>query len=111
MIGFFKRFRVRVILRILLLSATIGGFFYIILATRLYTTMVVIGFLILYQVFALIRCVERTNQYLSRFFLAIKYGDFSQTFTGKELGGSFQELLTAFEEVMDKVRQTRSEKE
>jgi two-component system nitrogen regulation sensor histidine kinase NtrY len=111
MVGFFKRFRVRVILRILLLSATICGFFYFILATQLYTTMVVIGFLILFQIFALIRCVERTNQYLSRFFLAIKYGDFSQTFTGKELGGSFQELLTAFEEVMDKVRQTRSEKE
>lgn len=111
MIGFFRRFRVQVILRILLLSATIFGFFYFILATQLYTTMLVTGFLILYQVFALIRCVERTNQYLSRFFLAIKYGDFSQTFTGKELGGSFRELVTAFNEVMDKVRQTRSEKE
>lgn len=111
MVGFFKRFRVRVILRVLLLSATILGFFYFILATQLYTTMLVTGFLILYQVFALIRCVERTNQYLSRFFLAIKYGDFSQTFTGKELGGSFKELVTAFDEVMDKVRQTRSEKE
>jgi two-component system nitrogen regulation sensor histidine kinase NtrY len=71
----------------------------------------VTGFLIIYQVFALIRCVERTNQYLSRFFLAIKYGDFSQTFTGKELGGSFRELVAAFDEVMEKVRQTRSEKE
>ena len=111
MVGFFKRFRVRVILRILLLSATIGGFFYFIMATQLYTTMLVTGFLILYQVFALIRCVERTNQYLTRFFLAIKYGDFSQTFTGKELGGSFRELVTAFDEVMEKVRQTRSEKE
>jgi two-component system nitrogen regulation sensor histidine kinase NtrY len=111
MVGFFKRFRVRVILRILLLSATIFGFFYFIMATQLYTTMMVTGFLIIYQVFALIRCVERTNQYLSRFFLAIKYGDFSQTFTGKELGGSFRELVTAFDEVMEKVRQTRSEKE
>lgn len=111
MIGFFRRFRVQVILRILLLSATIFGFFYFILYTQLYTTMLVTGFLILYQVFALIRCVEKTNQYLSRFFLAIKYGDFSQTFTGKELGGSFKELVTAFDEVMEKVRQTRSEKE
>jgi two-component system nitrogen regulation sensor histidine kinase NtrY len=111
MAGFFKGFRVRVILRILLLSATIFGFFYFIMATQLYTTMMVTGFLIIYQVFALIRCVERTNQYLSRFFLAIKYGDFSQTFTGKELGGSFRELVTAFDEVMEKVRQTRSEKE
>jgi two-component system nitrogen regulation sensor histidine kinase NtrY len=111
MAGFFKGFRVRVILRILLLSATIFGFFYFIMATQLYTTILVTGFLIVYQVFALIRCVERTNQYLSRFFLAIKYGDFSQTFTGKELGGSFRELVTAFDEVMEKVRQTRSEKE
>jgi nitrogen fixation/metabolism regulation signal transduction histidine kinase len=111
MIGVFKRFRVQVILRIILLSATIFGLFYFIMATQLYTTMLVTGFLILYQVFALVRCVERTNQYLSRFFLAIKYGDFSQTFTGKELGGSFRELVTAFDEVMDKVRQTRSEKE
>jgi nitrogen fixation/metabolism regulation signal transduction histidine kinase len=111
MIGVFRRFRVQVILRILLLSAAIFGLFYFILATQLYTTMLVTGFLILYQVFALIRCVERTNQYLSRFFQAIKYGDFSQTFTGKELGGSFRELVTAFDEVMDKVRQTRSEKE
>jgi two-component system, NtrC family, nitrogen regulation sensor histidine kinase NtrY len=111
MIGVFKRFRVQVILRIILLSATILGFFYFIMATQLYTTMLVTGFLILYQVFALVRFVERTNQYLSRFFLAIKYGDFSQTFSGKELGGSFRELVTAFDEVMDKVRQTRSEKE
>jgi nitrogen fixation/metabolism regulation signal transduction histidine kinase len=111
MVGFFRRFRVQVILRIFLLSATIFGFFYFIMATQLYTTILVTGFLILYQVFALIRCVEKTNQYLSRFFLAIKYGDFSQSFTGKELGGSFKELVTAFDEVMDKVRQTRSEKE
>jgi hypothetical protein len=97
MVGFFKRFRVRVILRILFLSATIFGFFYFIMATQLYTTMLVTGFLIIYQVFALIRCVERTNQYLSRFFLAIKYGDFSQSFTGKELGGSFRELAAAFD--------------
>lgn len=81
------------------------------MTTQLYTTMLVTGFLILYQVFALVHFVERTNHYLSRFFLAIKYGDFSQTFTGKELGGSFRELVTAFDEVMDKVRQTRSEKE
>ena len=111
MMGVFKRFRVQVILRILLLSATIFGFFYFIMATQLYTTMLVTGFLILYQVFALVRFVEKTNQYLRRFFLAIKYGDFSQTFTGKELGGSFRELVAAFDEVMDKVRQTRSEKE
>jgi two-component system nitrogen regulation sensor histidine kinase NtrY len=108
---FFKRFRVQVVLRILLLSGTMGFFFLLILATKLYTTILVAGFLVLYQVYALIRCVEKTNQHLSRFFQAVRYDDFSQTFTGKELGASFQGLVKAFTEVMDKVRQTRSEKE
>lgn len=111
MVTFFKRFRVQVILRTLLLCGSICGFFYFILATKLYTTILVTGFLILYQVFALIRCVEKTNQHLSRFFQAVKYDDFSQTFSGNELGSSFKQLVKAFNDVMDKVRQTRSEKE
>ncbi|UCH98785.1 MAG: GHKL domain-containing protein [Candidatus Aminicenantes bacterium] len=108
---FFKRFRFQTIFRILLFSASIGVFFYFILYTKLYTTILVMGFVILYQVYALIRFVEKTNQHLSRFFQAVKYDDFSQSFTGKELGASYRELVKAFNEVMDKVRQTRSEKE
>jgi nitrogen fixation/metabolism regulation signal transduction histidine kinase len=71
----------------------------------------VTGFLIIVQVFALIRYVEKTNQNLSRFFLAIKHGDFSRSFSGKELGSSFEQLIESFNDVMKKVQQSRSEKE
>jgi two-component system, NtrC family, nitrogen regulation sensor histidine kinase NtrY len=108
---FFKRFRVQVILRVLLLIGTIGGFSYLFLTTKLYNTIVVSGLLVFYQAYSLIRWVEKINENLSRFFQAVRYDDFSQTFKGKELGASFQDLIKAFTEVMDKVRQSRSEKE
>ena len=42
---------------------------------------------------------------------AIRYADFSQTFVTGGLGSSFDELKTAFNEVLDAFRQARAEKE
>jgi len=70
-----------------------------------------VAFLGVYQVFALIRFTEKTNRDLSRFLLSIKYDDTSQAFTSQGLGSSFCELKDAFNEVMKKLQQTRSEKE
>ena len=108
---FFKRFRIQIIIRILLLTASIYAFFYLLLQTKLYATIFITGFLILYQVYTLIRYVEKTNLHLSRFLLAVKHGDFSRTFIGKELGYSFKELLKVFNYVIEKIQQTRTEKE
>jgi nitrogen fixation/metabolism regulation signal transduction histidine kinase len=65
----------------------------------------------LYQIYALIRYVEKTNIYLSRFLEAIKYEDFSQSFASVGYGKSFNELKSAFAEVLGKFKQTRAEKE
>ena len=108
---FFKRFRLQVILRILLLSLSIYAFFYILLQTKLYATIIITLFFIFLQVYTLIRYVENTNRNLQRFFLAIKHEDFSRSFSGKELGSSFAELISAFNDVIEKMQQTRSEKE
>ncbi len=111
MITLFKRFRVQVIMRVLLLTVSIAGLFYLILSVKLYSAGFVVGIVIIYQVFALIRCVEKANQQLNRFFLAVRYDDFSQTFPGKEMGPPFRELAKTFDEVMEKFRRSRSEKE
>lgn len=106
-----KRFRAQVITRVLVLSLSIFALFYLLLETNLYATIFISGIFIIYQVYSLIRCVEKTNSHLSRFLIAVKHGDFSRTFTGKELGPSFRELTDLFNDVMGKIQKTRSEKE
>jgi len=108
---FYKRFRFQVIFRVLGLCLSVYALFHLLVLTKLYATAFVTLLFIVYQVVSLIRYVERTNQLLSRFLLAIKYDDFSQGFTGKSLGASFEELVDLFNDVMKKTQQTRFEKQ
>lgn len=108
---FVKRFRFQVVFRTLLLTGTLYAFLHMMLLTRLYATIVIVGAAALYQVVSLIRYVEKTNRNLSRFLTAVKHGDAISSFPGKELGSSFTELIALFDEVMEKIRRTRSEKE
>lgn len=107
----YKRFRINCIIRIALIGATIYLFFYFLVRTTYYVSTIIIASIILYQIYALIYYVEKTNRDLTRFLEAIKYSDFTQTFTGAGLGSSFDELKKAFSEVMDDFRQARAEKE
>lgn len=108
---FIKHFRFQIIIRMLLFCTTVFAFFYLLMHTKLYATIFITGFFILFQVYSIIRFVEKTNRYLSRFLLAVKHSDFSSSFSGKELGSSFAELIDLFNAVMEKIQRTRSEKE
>jgi nitrogen fixation/metabolism regulation signal transduction histidine kinase len=107
----FNRFRINCIVRILLIGASIYLFFFLLFRTSLYTALFILGIIILFQIFDLIRYVEKTNRDLTRFFESIKYGDFSQTFRDKGFGPSFDTLKEAFTDVMTAFRKARSEKE
>lgn len=107
----YKSFRINCIVRTLLLSVSILLFFYLLFQTALYTAIFIVGITIIYQIYGLIHYVERTNRDLARFFQSIKYEDFSITFKEKGLGSSFNALKTAFTEVVNAFRKTRSEKE
>ena len=107
----FKHFRLVCTSRILLLGATIYLFFHLLQQAEYPATTLVIGLLVAYQIWALIHYVDRTNRDLGRFFQAIRYADFSQTFVTGGLGSSFDELKNAFNEVLDAFRSTRADKE
>lgn len=107
----YKRFRLVCAVRVLLLSATIATFFYLILHTNLLATIVIVAALALYQIFALMHYVEKTNRDLTRFLQSIQHADFSQSFTGGGLGTSFDDLKAAFTRVTDEFRRARAEKE
>ena len=107
----YKHFRFSCTIRILLLAATMFFFFYLILRTSLYAVTFITGLFILIQIVSLVLYVEKTNRDLRRFLEAIKFEDFSQTFTISGLGTSFGELKQAFNDVLQKFYQTRAEKE
>ncbi len=107
----YKNFRLQCIARVLVLGATITLFSHLLVGTSWYATTLIVGSIALYQVYALIHYVEKTNRDLTRFLQSIRHSDFSQTFTGGGLGSSFDALNTAFSEVTDAFRRTRAEKE
>jgi nitrogen fixation/metabolism regulation signal transduction histidine kinase len=107
----YKRFRLQVVSRVLLLAGALFLLFYLLYRTSLHATIVIVAGLCLYQIYSLLHYVEKTNRDLSRFFDAIKHSDFSQSFTGAGLGSAFDQLKAAFSEVIAKFQQARAEKE
>ncbi len=107
----YKHFRFIAILRVLFLCSSVYLFFILLLRTGLYATIFIVCALIIYQIYALIRFVEKTNKQLSRFLEAIRHSDFSQSFSSKGLGYSFDDLNNAFSAVISDFKKTRAEKE
>ncbi|MBU2492855.1 MAG: GHKL domain-containing protein [Bacteroidetes bacterium] len=106
-----KSFRLNLIFRIFLLCASILLEVYVYYNTEFTATIGILFLIIIYQIFSLIRFIDTTNKELARFILSIKYSDFSQTFTGMPNDKSFDSLREAFNEVINKFKSTRSEKE
>jgi len=104
-----KRFRVQVAFRALLLAGAVGLSLY--LAQVSWPAAGGFAALAIYVTFNLVRYVERTQQNLSRFLLAIRYADFSQSFNRSPLGAPFRELDDAFGQVMHEFQKHRLEKE
>lgn len=106
-----KDFRIRLLIRTILLTLSIIAFSYVLLKTNLIASLVIIAAIILYQVFALWHFLNSTNKEIARFLLSIRYSDFSQSFSHQRSGGSFKELNDAFNEVIKEFQKTRTEKE
>lgn len=110
-ISFHRKFRFQILLRIIFLVLLIFLISFLIFHTKLYATILIVGLLIIYLTYSIFRFTEKTNQELSRFFDAIKYSDFSQSFVKKGWGSAFEDLHNSFSEVIQKFQETRSEKE
>ena len=107
----FKSFRLNVVIRVILLSLTLYGFFFLMLKSNLHATMSILAIFSILQIFSLLRYVQQTNVKLSNFLNSIKYEDFSQTYVGEGLGSSFDDLKLAFNNINEHYRKTRAEKE
>lgn len=106
-----KNVKLILTLQIILLSITLAiGFYYFYLYENyvaIVAALLITGIL-LNNIF---KQIDRTNKELTRFLQSIRYSDFSQTFSNKKLGKSFDELNEVFNEVLEQFRKTRGEKE
>lgn len=106
----FKQFRFNIILRVLVLTATCLALFITLNSAYTFTPILVAG-LIIYQVWSLIKYVDRTNRELASFLESIRYSEFTRSFKISDSGSSFDELNAAFNDVMKDFQQVRSERE
>ena len=106
----FKQFRFNIILRVLVLTATCLALFITLNSAFTFTPILIAG-LIIYQVWSLIRYVDRTNRELASFLESIRYSEFTRSFKISDSGSSFDELNAAFNDVIKDFQQVRSERE
>ncbi|QHL88272.1 ATP-binding protein [Nibribacter ruber] len=107
----FRNFRFQIVVRVLLLVATVFVFFKIGFNATLVSTQIFVGLLISGQTVALIVFMERTTNRLIKFLNTIKYDDFTEVFTSRGEGEKFDELYKSYNEVIKKFKDIRSEKE
>lgn len=106
-----NNFKVNLIVRVLIVLCTcilLVDLFY----SESYTlTKVLVSCLLAYEIYVLIKYLDKTNRELAGFLNSIKYDDFTHTYTNKKTGTSMDDLYAQFNNVMKKFREIRAEKE
>lgn len=106
----YKKYRFNIVLRLLLITATIYLFVYM-LESRFFLTPVLIAILVLLQLIYLFRYIDKTNRDLASFLESIRFSEFTRSFKIEGLGSSFDELSRAFNDVIKDFQIIRAEKE
>ncbi|PLW95179.1 MAG: ATP-binding protein [Marinilabiliales bacterium] len=107
----YRRFRLQVVFRVILLIITILLIVFTYQQTAYIISTIILSLLLCAQVVALIRFTEQTNRKLIRFFESIRHADFTSSFTDHELGKSFEGLNNEFNKVITAFNKNKTEKE
>ena len=107
----FKNFRLTIVFRILLIVASAILLLSIIQNQDFVISSIILIIVIAFQIVSLVKYVERTNRKLTTFLESIRHSDFVSSFSDQGLGKSFDELNTAFNEVINEFKKTRAAKE
>lgn len=107
----FRRFRIQVIIRVVLIGIFMAAFVFAINQERWYIASAISALFTLLVIYSLIRFVERTNRDLGNFLLSIKNKDFSSTYSAKTEDKSYAPIHSAMNEVIHEFKNVRIEKE
>jgi nitrogen fixation/metabolism regulation signal transduction histidine kinase len=104
-------FKLKLALQLAALCATTLLLGWVVLATGYHATLVALVLLLCAQLAGLWRTLTTTNRELTRFLTAISHNDFTQSFKPVDGSGGFRELGQAFEAIIERFREARSDKE
>lgn len=107
----FKKFRIQIVVRVLLMVITIFVLMRLFYLPGHRVTAFVIVLVLAFQTYSLCRFVEQTNRKLSQFLSGIRHADFSTSFSDRGLGRSFEGLNLVFNDVISAFKKNRAEKE
>ena len=107
----YKNLHLQVIIRVLILTATIFLFVNLFYEDSYLFTKLLVLVVIAFQVYYLFYYLNRSNREVIGFLKTIKYDDFTHTYPEHKTGSSMDELFKGFNEVMKKFREIRAEKE
>lgn len=106
-----KNFRVTITIKILLITLLILGGFFFYFNGYPFALIFFILFIIIWQIVLLINYVDKTNNELYSFLQSINYSDYSINYNFGKYGKSFKNISDEFNNIINKIRQSRSDKE
>jgi two-component system nitrogen regulation sensor histidine kinase NtrY len=106
----FKNYRLNIVIRVSLLVVTVFLLFYS-LKSNFFVAPVIVAVIVIFQVASMIRYLDKTNRELTSFLQSIRFSEFTRTFQIEGMGGTYNELNKAFNEVMQDFQKVRAEKE
>ncbi|MBN1187413.1 MAG: hypothetical protein JXB49_34370 [Bacteroidales bacterium] len=106
----YKNFRLQVIVRVLLLVVSIV-LIWITYQRGMYIIPVLLGLILIIQVYSLIQYIDKSNRDIANFLESIRFSEFTRSFEETGKGKSFKALYEAFANVMADFQKVRSERE
>lgn len=107
----FSRFRIQIVLRIILLSVVLCLEAYVILQTEWLVSAILLGLVAMLIGVEMTRYVEKTNRDLTSFLQSIRHHDFTASFSTSRRGPTYDDLQDAFNDIIREFRQLQAEKE
>jgi nitrogen fixation/metabolism regulation signal transduction histidine kinase len=107
----FKNYRLNIIFRVILLAISIGLVAYFVMQRSYFIVPVIVTVVVIFEITSLIRYLDKTNRELTSFLESIRFSEFTRSFQIESMGGTFNELNRAFNEVMNDFQKVRAEKE
>lgn len=107
----YKSFRFQLVVRLILLLATIFLFTSLYYTESYFFTKFLVFILVVVEVYYLYYFLEKSNREIVHFFESIHYDDFTNTYPERKTGSSRDNLYHEFNEVLKKFREIRADKE